>query len=266
MSTRNSHASTFVWKLKLRNNDMAQMLQTVKCMYFPAISIPFSPKPSMDTNFMLPHWADIVLEKKIVEIMWNGDPSLPPSHWRTEGPVYGNDEHFILTYLDLTKPVSKMHGLLAAPDWIDITELGGFVVALIRDAQDAGEGTVTRHQEMSRGFGKSDEGLVAHDLGPRGELISAMTGWSGPKCLNGIRYHLADRRSSVRWGKCGQAPSVVISTGDATPSAVAVVTGSSDVPVSVGAVGVKLYLSSHRDHCNAFDARLIGLQMLVADV
>ncbi|KIK62830.1 hypothetical protein GYMLUDRAFT_242466 [Collybiopsis luxurians FD-317 M1] len=232
------------------------------------------------------------------------DPSPPPSHWHEKGPVYGSDEHFALTYLDLTKPVSRIHGLLAAPDRIDITELGGFVVvyadgsscaigtpathlwASIRDAQEAEkEGTIPRHQEMSRGFGKSDEGVVVHvtteeavvqnrtggmgacwDLGPCGGLINAITVWSGPKYLNGVQFHLADGRSSVKWGKCGQAPSVVISTGDATPSAVAVVAGLSDVPVSVGAVGVKFYLDSQRDHYNAADARPIGLQILVADI
>ncbi|KAJ3813235.1 hypothetical protein F5876DRAFT_74098 [Lentinula aff. lateritia] len=209
-----------------------------------------------------------------------------------EGPVYRTSEHCALTYIDLTKPISKISGLLAAPEWYDIVELGGFIVTYVdgstcyvgmptdqwREVKDAESAPVVvkRHEGMSRGVGEADEGVVAHvttaearlqnrdtgpgacwDLGPKGACISMITVWAG-KYLNGVQLHTVDGRASPRWGKCGGRKPTVITTDASSPQ-------NSDV-VTVAhsrAVGVKIYLDSHRDHHNASDARPVGLQALV---
>ncbi|KAF5388954.1 hypothetical protein D9757_005050 [Collybiopsis confluens] len=228
------------------------------------------------------------------------DPTPPPSHWHAEGPIYGSNDYFALTHLDLTKPVSNISGLLAAPSWTGITELGGFVVTYI-DGSVSYIGTPTdlwssvddiksaesirRHQYVSKGYRRSEEEeVVAHvtteeavaqnrfggsncwDLGPEGEVISKVTVWS-TNLLNGVQFHLADGRSSARWGKCGQEPSAVILSGFSAQAEVEAVrmTGS-NVPVYVGAIGVKFFLDSRRGFDNASSARPIGLQVLVADL
>ncbi|KAJ3898596.1 hypothetical protein F5879DRAFT_980035 [Lentinula edodes] len=211
------------------------------------------------------------------------DPTPPPPHWHAEGPVYGSSEHYALTYLDLTKPISKISGLLAAPEWYDIVELGGFVVTYVdgstcyvgmptdqwREVKDAESAPVVvkRHEGMSHGVGKADEGVVAHvttaearvqnhdtgacwDLGIDGGHICEVTVWAG-KYLNGVQFHTDDGRASPRWGKCGQLATAVITT-------------KPDSAVHTGAVAVKFYLDSDRDHYNASDARPLGLQALVA--
>ncbi|KAJ4478437.1 hypothetical protein J3R30DRAFT_3482020 [Lentinula aciculospora] len=217
------------------------------------------------------------------------DPTPPPTQWYIEEPIYGGSEHFALTYLDLTKPVSKISGLFAAPDWCDIVELGGFVVtytdgttsyvgnptdqwAEVHDAESALN--LNRHQGMSYGFGKADEAVVAHattaeavgqnrdsacwDLGLNGAYISAVTAWAG-KYLNGIQFHAVDGRASPKWGKCGQSAAAFITTHSTTA------TRESTIAVHVRAVGVKFFLDSQRDHYNASDARPVGLQALVAN-
>ncbi|KAJ4482931.1 hypothetical protein C8J55DRAFT_511024 [Lentinula edodes] len=218
------------------------------------------------------------------------DPTPPPPHWHAEGPVYGSSEHYALTYLDLTKPISKISGLLAAPEWYDIVELGGFVVTYVdgstcyvgmptdqwREVEDAesGSAVVKRHEGMSHGIGEADEGVVAHvttaeawvqnrdtgpgacwDLGPNGACLGTITVWAG-KYLNGVQLHTVDGRASPRWGKCGGRESTVITT-DASSAQ------NSDVVAHSRGVGVKFYLDSHRDHHNASDAQPVGLQALV---
>lgn len=172
------------------------------------------------------------------------DPAPPPAHWRAELPVYGGEEHYAITYLDLTKPITKISGLLAAPDEFHIVELGGFVVTYADGSEPCCIGTPTslwtgiqdavavsaieRHKRMSSGSGIADQNLTSHvsvaeaveqnrdgacwDLGPNGDVISAITVWAG-KYLNGIQFHTVDGRASPRWGKCGQCESVVITTG-----------------------------------------------------
>ncbi|KAJ3850994.1 hypothetical protein EV368DRAFT_84005 [Lentinula lateritia] len=201
-------------------------------------------------------------------------------------------ENYAFTCLYLTEPIPKISGLLAAPEWYDIVELGGFIVTYVdgstcyvgmptdqwREVKDAESAPVVvkRHEGMSRGVGEADEGVVAHvttaearvqnrdtgpgacwDLGPKGACISMITVWAG-KYHNGVQLHTVDGRASPRWGKCGGRKSTVITTDASSPQ-------NSDV-VTVAhsrAVGVKIYLDSHRDHHNASDARPVGLQALV---
>ncbi|KAJ3754810.1 hypothetical protein EV361DRAFT_951610 [Lentinula raphanica] len=217
------------------------------------------------------------------------DPTPPPSHWRTEGSIYGGSEHFALTYLDLTKPISKISGLLAAPDWYYIIELGGFVVtyadgtttyvSVPTNQWEDFDGVATevanftnRQRYMSHGFGKADEGLVAHvtdqeaseqnhdgacwDLGAEGAQISMVTVWAG-KYLNGIQFHTADGRTSPKWGKCGQNPAAFLVTDKTMPAQ------DLNTTIHNGVVGVKFMLDSHRDHFNAANARPVGAQALI---
>ncbi|KAF5389025.1 hypothetical protein D9757_005091 [Collybiopsis confluens] len=154
---------------------------------------------------------------------------------------------FPATYLDLTKPVSKIWGLIAAPDGIDIAELGGFAITHADGSCFVGVPT-----DLWLAVEDNREGGTAYwDLGPEHGMISMITAWSG-RYLNGIQFDLVDGRSSTCWGKVGGKALVVILTKDSFASDL----GSEGVAVQVGAVGIKVYLDSQREHLNASDARL----------
>ncbi|KAI6895871.1 hypothetical protein KC318_g6588 [Hortaea werneckii] len=171
------------------------------------------------------------------------EPKAPPPSWHLFGPLYG-DQHNgrVVKALDFSRPVTKITGLLAAPAWLDIIELGGFTVhysegsCLDRESvfgmtsevwpthPDAAIGdlkNMKRHDRMSMMLGrkKSDPGAVAHvdsdeealaqsstwELGQTGEKIVAVTVWAGD-FLNGLQFHSESGKSSPRWGKCGGEP------------------------------------------------------------
>uniref|UniRef100_D8Q102 Expressed protein n=3 Tax=Schizophyllum commune (strain H4-8 / FGSC 9210) TaxID=578458 RepID=D8Q102_SCHCM len=64
------------------------------------------------------------------------EPTPPPSTWHPSTPAFGpppnNDQ---ATFLDFSKPVKEISGLLAAPDWLDVVELGGFVIRYADDSE-----------------------------------------------------------------------------------------------------------------------------------
>ncbi|KAI7503417.1 hypothetical protein KC347_g8637 [Hortaea werneckii] len=167
------------------------------------------------------------------------EPHEPPSCWRPSKPLYGNPHNGkLVKLLDFTRPVTKITGLLAAPAWLDIIELGGFTVhysegpsfdresefgmtsevwpthpkATVEDLQN-----MKRHDRMSMMPGRkgsdlaiahvaSDEEALAQpsmwELGRNGEKIVAVTVWAGD-FLNGLQFHSESGKSSPRWGACG---------------------------------------------------------------
>ncbi|KAI7199785.1 hypothetical protein KC316_g3139 [Hortaea werneckii] len=175
------------------------------------------------------------------------EPEAPPPSWHIFGPLYG-DQHNggVVKALDFSRPVTKITGLLAAPVWLDIIELGGFTVhhredssldresvfgmtsdvwpthpgATIEDLQN-----MKRHDRMSMMLGrKESDPAVAHvasdeealaqpstwELGQNGEKIVAVTVWAGD-FLNGLQFHSESGKSSPRWGACGGEPAGQIS-------------------------------------------------------
>lgn len=181
-------------------------------------------------------------------LMWELQP--PPPSWRSIGPVYG-DQHrgAVAKTVDFSRPVTKIEGLLAAPQWLDLIELGGWTIHY-GDGSDL-EPTATfghtswvwpqqpdatvvdlrsmqRHESMAMFAGHDSDTVtpVAHattdeealsqastwDLGASGEKLVAVTVWSGDY-LNGIQFHSETGRSSPRWGKCGNEPAATIRIG-----------------------------------------------------
>ncbi|KAI6816388.1 hypothetical protein KC340_g15002 [Hortaea werneckii] len=175
------------------------------------------------------------------------EPEAPPPSWHLFGPLYG-DQHngCVVKALDFTRPVTKITGLLAAPAWLDIIELGGFTVhysegsSLDResvfgmtsevwpthpDAAIEDLRSMKRHDRMSMMLGrKESDPAVAHvasdekalaqpptwELGQNGEKIVAITVWAGG-FLNGLQFHSQSGKSSPRWGACGGEPTGQIS-------------------------------------------------------
>ncbi|KAI6831474.1 hypothetical protein KC332_g9195 [Hortaea werneckii] len=196
-------------------------------------------------------------------LLW--EPEAPPSNWRLSDPLYGGQHNgCVVKALDFSRPVTKITGLLPAPAWLDIIELGGFTVhhsdgssldresvfgmtsevwpthceATAKDLQ-----TMKRHDRMSMMLGRkesnpavahvaSDEEALAQpstwELGPNGEKIVAITAWAGD-FLNGLQFHSESGKSSPRWGACGGEPAGHISV-DHDPRI----------------VGAKLFLGCHR--------------------
>ncbi|KAI7239531.1 hypothetical protein KC330_g1915 [Hortaea werneckii] len=175
------------------------------------------------------------------------EPEAPPPSWHIFGPLYG-DQHNggVVKALDFSRPVTRITGLLAAPAWLDIIELGGFTVhyredssldresvfgmtsdvwpthpeATIEDLQN-----MKRHDRMSMMLGrKKSDPAVAHvasdeealaqpptwELGQNGEKIVAITVWAGD-FINGLQFHSESGKSSPRWGACGGEPAGQIS-------------------------------------------------------
>ncbi|GAB1741833.1 hypothetical protein NU219Hw_g7239t1 [Hortaea werneckii] len=176
------------------------------------------------------------------------EPEAPPPSWNLFGPLYGGHHNgCVVKALDFSRPVTKITGLLAAPAWLDIIEIGGFTVhysegsSLDResvfgmtseiwpthpDAAIEDLRSMKRHDRMSKLLGQkySDPDAVAHvdsdeealaqpstwDLGQTGEKIVAVTVWAG-NFLNGLQFHSESGKSSPRWGACGGEPAGQIS-------------------------------------------------------
>ena len=175
------------------------------------------------------------------------EPQAPPASWRPSDPLYGSQHNgCVVKAVDFSRPVRKITGLLAAPAWLDIIELGGFTVhygenssldresvfgmtsevwpthpeATIEDLRN-----MKRYDRMSMMLGpKESDPAAAHvaseqealaqpstwDLGQDGEKIVAVTVWAGD-FLNGLQFHSESGKSSPRWGACGAEPAGKIS-------------------------------------------------------
>ncbi|KAI7494026.1 hypothetical protein KC367_g8322 [Hortaea werneckii] len=196
-------------------------------------------------------------------LLW--EPEAPPSNLRLSDPLYGGQHNgCVVKALDFSRPVTKITGLIPAPAWLDIIELGGFTVhysdgssldresvfgmtsevwpthseATAKDLQ-----TMKRHDRMSMMLGRkesspavahvaSDEEALAQpstwELGPNGEKIVAITVWAGD-FLNGLQFHSESGKSSPRWGACGGEPA-----------------GHIGVDHDPRIVGAKVFLGCHR--------------------
>ncbi|KAI7565688.1 hypothetical protein KC343_g4683 [Hortaea werneckii] len=193
------------------------------------------------------------------------EPQAPPASWRPSDPLYGSQHNgCVVKALDFSRPVKKITGLLAAPAWLDIIELGGFTIHYSEDSSVDRESVfgltsevwpthpeatiedlqrMKRHDRVSMMLGpKEPDHAVAHvasdeealakpstwDLGQEGEKIVAVTVWAGD-FLNGLQFHSESGKSSPRWGACGGEPAGQISV-DHDPRI----------------VGAKLFLGCHR--------------------
>ncbi|KAI7465163.1 hypothetical protein KC351_g15102 [Hortaea werneckii] len=178
-------------------------------------------------------------------LLW--EPQAPPASWRPSDPLYGSQHNgCVLKALDFSRPVKKITGLLAAPAWLDIIELGGFTIHYGEDSSSDRESVfgmtsevwpthpeatiedlqrMKRHDRMSMMLGRkerdpavahvaSDEEALAQPstwaLGQDGEKIVTITVWAGDY-LNGLQFHSESGKSSPRWGACGGEPAGKIS-------------------------------------------------------
>ncbi|KAL1684146.1 hypothetical protein EV122DRAFT_285891 [Schizophyllum commune] len=181
------------------------------------------------------------------QCMW--EPSPPPASWKPSVPAFGvfeDGNHAV--FLDLLKPVKGIKGLLAAPKWVDVVELGGFVIRYV-DGTDVYVGLpssiwsqldddkplkkLPRHQHMSTSLGpmkppelpahvKDDEEVRAQNrdgavwrLGEEGERIEKVAVWeTGSGRIDGMQFYSETGKASLRWGKCGGQPTGEITASD----------------------------------------------------
>ena len=181
------------------------------------------------------------------QCMW--EPSPPPASWKPSVPAFGvfeDGNHAV--FLDLSKPVKEIKGLLAAPKWVDVVELGGFVIRYA-DGTDVYVGLpssiwsqldddkplkkLPRHQHMSTSLGpmkppelpahvKDDEEVRAQNrdgavwrLGEEGERIEKVVVWeTSSNRIDGMQFYSETGKASLRWGKCGGQPTGEITTSD----------------------------------------------------
>ncbi|KAI7264264.1 hypothetical protein KC345_g8881 [Hortaea werneckii] len=178
-------------------------------------------------------------------LLW--EPQAPPASWRPSDLLYGSQHNgCVVKAMDFSRPVEKITGLLAAPSWLDIIELGGFTVHYSEDSSLDRESVfgmtsevwpthpeatleelrnMKRHDRMSMMLGRkerdpavahvaSDEEALAQpstwELGQDGEEIVAITVWAGDY-LNGLQFHSESGKSSPCWGACGGEPAGQIS-------------------------------------------------------
>ena len=177
------------------------------------------------------------------------DPAPPPPTWHPSTPAFGpspnNDQ---ATFLDFSKPVKEIRGLLAAPEWVDVVELGGFVIRYADDSEvyvglpspiwaQLDDSTplkeLPRHQHMATSLGpmkppelpahvKDDEEVRAQNrdgavwrLGEEGERIEKVVVWeTSSNRIDGMQFYSETGKASLRWGKCGGQPTGEITTSD----------------------------------------------------
>ncbi|KAL1860763.1 hypothetical protein Plec18170_001275 [Paecilomyces lecythidis] len=172
------------------------------------------------------------------------EPQPPPLNWQAVGPCYGSNENAeVATTIDFSRSVSRIQGLLPAPEWMDVIELGGFAI-YYQDGEILNLGLTTplwpkigkrtvghlksmpRHFRMATSMSRdkvngrphvsTDEEALAQPtewvLPGSGERLVAVSVWSG-KFLNGIQFHTASGNNSPKWGQCGGEPSARISPG-----------------------------------------------------
>ncbi|KAK3062829.1 hypothetical protein LTS18_003281 [Coniosporium uncinatum] len=204
-------------------------------------------------------------------------PHPPPPSWTpVVDDFYGKEaEGRVASYIELSRPIARIEGLLPAPQWMDMTELGGFTVTYA-DGERLVYGATTKHwpkdtteaqrledmpklEDMATSFPPhKDWGEVAHvqsdeealaqattwDLGETGERVVAVSVWAA-QLLNGIQFHSASGKSSPRWGKCGNDVAGKIELG-----------GKDNV------MGLKVVLGRSRQGLHAASVRPLAVQPL----
>ncbi|KAI0441684.1 hypothetical protein F4803DRAFT_406646 [Xylaria telfairii] len=193
------------------------------------------------------------------------DPEPPPPEWSLCEPCVGSEDREIrifdpdftrqndesksnesASYLDLMQPVVCFRGLLAAPEWCHLDQIGGFEVQFanissrfigmpLEDSQiplteevsyedfRAGITTVVvagPRISGSKAHVKTKSELQKQNSGPgkewypggeEGARIIAVHIW-GADYLHGIQFEMENGKSSPKWGKAGGEPSVSFRT------------------------------------------------------
>ncbi|GAW20651.1 hypothetical protein ANO14919_101590 [Xylariales sp. No.14919] len=165
----------------------------------------------------------------------NPDANLTPR----EGEAKSNES---ATYLELTKPVVCFRGLLAAPTWCHLDEIGGFEVRFA-DGSGAFVGTPlggdqvplaekVEYEDFRAGITpvvvdgprvrgsevhvETESELQGQNGGPgrewrpggeQGVRIGAVNVWGGGD-LHGIQFEMENGARSPKWGKAGGEPSI----------------------------------------------------------
>lgn len=176
------------------------------------------------------------------------EPQPPPPSWHSIGQTYGPKHRGeVVMCMDFSRPIEKIDGLLPAPNWLAMVEIGGFIVSYgddnplepistlgfpsqqwpsEEDATPENLKAMKRYAGMSHDCSKEVDAGQAHvetdqealdqpkvwDLGPGGERIVAVTVWSGDY-VDGLQFHSESAKSSPRWGKCGGESSATIRAG-----------------------------------------------------
>ncbi|KAI1296218.1 hypothetical protein F5Y03DRAFT_370805 [Xylaria venustula] len=193
------------------------------------------------------------------------DPQPPPLSWSLCEPSVGSDDierrsfnpeitkhddeskrNETATYVDLAEPVVCFRGLLAAPEWCHLDQLGGFEVQfengisrfigmplddnripLVENVsyEDFRAGVTTVVVDGPRINGskvhvKTKSELQRQNSGPgkewypcgnEGARISAIHIW-GSGYLHGIQFEMENGKRSPKWGKAGGEPSISFRT------------------------------------------------------
>ncbi|CAJ2509297.1 Uu.00g143230.m01.CDS01 [Anthostomella pinea] len=195
------------------------------------------------------------------------EPRPPSPSWHDSGPVYGmkHPRGAVVVALDFSRPVTRIQGLLPAPEWLSIIELGGWTIDFGDDCHLEQSSTfgmtsevwpnhpnataeefqaMKRFDRMAMGGREVDSvPPLAHvrtdaealaqprtwELSPGDERLTSVTVWAGDY-LHGIQFHSESGKSSPRWGKCGGQPAAHIRAGGDTELI----------------VGLKVILGTHR--------------------
>jgi len=224
----------------------------------------------------LPPTPDFDTTRDAVGRTWVPHP--PPSSWTSNvDSFYGKEaEGGVTSYIDFSRPIAKIEGLLPAPQWMDMIELGGLTI-VYADGERLVLGVTTKHWPKDATEGQSlkdmprrediatslpprgtDGGEIAHvqsneealaqatmwDLGESGEEVVAVSVWA-KQFLHGIQFHSRSGHSSPRWGKCGGDPAGKIELG-----------GIDHV------MGVKVVLGKSRQGLHAASVRPLAVQAL----
>ncbi|KAF1983917.1 hypothetical protein K402DRAFT_152044 [Aulographum hederae CBS 113979] len=153
------------------------------------------------------------------------EPCPPPPNWIAVGTAIGQNSHSecIATFIDFSRPIARIYGLLAATNWSD----GGFVIRFAdgerqfhgypeidfsNESQDTGHAILDEEaisREMVWELGKESKKINKVDLW----MGRSPKKWSKHPILGGIEFYAEDGISSRRWGNCDGKPIYSVEKG-----------------------------------------------------
>lgn len=219
------------------------------------------------------------------------EPSPPPANYTETTPSYhGTSAHGkCATFLDFSRRVANITGLLAAGPDTKTEMLGGFSI-IYADGGVVYCGATTAVQDLhdTQPGGSSIGGLIANqkalealeiphvsseesaraqptDLEVCGETIRQVNVWAAAY-LHGIQFVTQSGRESPKWGKCGGPASVVVVAGSLVEKAVQAgeVSDGEDMGEKKRVVGLKIVLGSRRYNRGYADVRPLAVQIMGA--